>query len=87
MAITNKWKITDNGPAKEFLKIKITHDCQSQMISLNQPSPEAMQAALKVVKYLNQTKDEVLSLGNSKANVSPIVTYTDANWASDPNTD
>ncbi|KAJ1572182.1 hypothetical protein NDA15_006802 [Ustilago hordei] len=160
-SITDKWKITDNGPAKEFLKIKITRNRQSRIISLDQrayiegiikewlpggeksrspmdisppimppdytppadvkqqypslvgklmwvsntvrpdicfavntlarhisrPSPEAMQAALKIVKYLNQTKDEILTLGNDKADTPPIVTYTDANWASDPNTD
>ncbi|SPC66614.1 uncharacterized protein UHOD_12356 [Ustilago sp. UG-2017b] len=28
-AIIDKWKITDNGPAKEFLKIKITRDGQN----------------------------------------------------------
>ncbi|SAM86010.1 uncharacterized protein UBRO_21019 [Ustilago bromivora] len=162
-AITDKWKITDNGPAKEFLKIKVTCHHQQLTISLDQqayiegiikewlpnggkswspmdasptmmppdfvppedvkqqypslvgklmwvsntvrpdicftvntlaqhisrPSPDTMQVALKVIKYLNQTKDEVFSLGNEKANTPPppIVTYTDANWASNPNTD
>jgi hypothetical protein len=160
-AITDKWRITDNGPVKEFLKIKITRNRKQRTFSLDQrayieeiikewlpnggkswspmdttppvmptdfvspsvikqqypslvgklmwvsntvrpdvcfavntlarhlsrPSPEAMDAALKVVKYLNQTKDEVLRLGGHMPNADPIVTYTDANWASDPNTD
>ncbi|SAM83973.1 uncharacterized protein UBRO_20797 [Ustilago bromivora] len=35
-AITDKWKTTDNGPAKEFLQIKITCNHQQQTISLDQ---------------------------------------------------
>ncbi|KAJ1021015.1 hypothetical protein NDA13_005643 [Ustilago tritici] len=35
-AIIDKWKITDNGPAKEFLKIKITRDWEKRTINLDQ---------------------------------------------------
>ncbi|KAJ1028176.1 hypothetical protein NDA13_003622 [Ustilago tritici] len=35
-AIINKWKITNNGPAKEFLKIKITRDQEKRVINLDQ---------------------------------------------------
>jgi len=160
-SILNKWKITDNGPAKEFLKIKITRDRPARTITLDQrayingiikewvpdggkswspmteslnaapkgyipeadlkakypmlvgklmwvsntvrpdicfavntlarhmskPTNETMQAALRVVKYLHQTKDEVLQLGGNHEGATPIVTYTDANWASDPSVD
>ncbi|SAM67509.1 uncharacterized protein UBRO_20239 [Ustilago bromivora] len=48
---------------------------------------EAMQVALQVVKYLNQTQDEVLRLGGGNGDKPVIFTYTDLNWASDPNTD
>ncbi|KAJ1601355.1 hypothetical protein NDA14_001633 [Ustilago hordei] len=34
--IVNKWKIEDNGPAKEFLKIKIMQDRNNWMIDLDQ---------------------------------------------------
>jgi hypothetical protein len=159
-AITSKWKITDNGPAKEFLKIKITRNRQTRTLDLDQrvyietivkqwlpengkswcpmdttptpapkdfeppaslkeqypalvgkllwvsntvrpdicfavnslarhmskPTEPAMEAALKVVKYLHQTKDEVLRLGGQDPNATAIATYTDANWASDANT-
>ncbi|KAJ1029756.1 hypothetical protein NDA13_002998 [Ustilago tritici] len=34
--IINKWKITNNGPAKEFLKIKITQDWEKRVIDLDQ---------------------------------------------------
>lgn len=159
-AIMDKWKITDSGPAKEFLKIRISRDRQARTIDLDQrayiesivkewlpknskswtvmditpvpaaenstppselkdkypaligkllwisntvrpdicfavnslarhmskPTQPAMEAALKVVKYLNQTKDEVLRLGGLNPKAPAIATYTDANWASDPNT-
>ncbi|KAJ1022915.1 hypothetical protein NDA13_004964 [Ustilago tritici] len=35
-AIITNWKITDNGPAKEFLKIKITQDWEKRIINLDQ---------------------------------------------------
>ncbi|SPC64632.1 uncharacterized protein UHOD_11970 [Ustilago sp. UG-2017b] len=35
-SIVNKWQIEDNGPAKEFLKIKITRDWRNRTIDLNQ---------------------------------------------------
>ncbi|SAM81796.1 uncharacterized protein UBRO_20615 [Ustilago bromivora] len=35
-AIINKWKITNNKPAKEFLKIKITQDWRKRTIDLDQ---------------------------------------------------
>ncbi|SOV07704.1 uncharacterized protein UDID_19389 [Ustilago sp. UG-2017a] len=35
-AIIDKWKIADNGPAKEFLKIKITRDREKRTIDLDQ---------------------------------------------------
>ena len=159
-AIVDKWQIEDNGPAKEFLKIKITCDHTNWIISLDQrayireiiskwvkleektwtpmtmtpakapenltinkdikqqyptlvgkllwvsnticpdmcyainilawhmsrPTTEAMQAALCVVKYLNQTQDKVLQLGNQANNGNVIEAYTNAIWASDPNT-
>lgn len=40
-----------------------------------------------MVKYLHQTKDEVLRLGGQDTDATAIATYTDANWASDPNTE
>ncbi|SAM79802.1 uncharacterized protein UBRO_21061 [Ustilago bromivora] len=54
---------------------------------LCQPTKEAMQVALHIVKYLNQTQNEVLQIGGEDTNRSVIETYTDANWASDPKTD
>ncbi|KAJ1044245.1 hypothetical protein NDA11_001430 [Ustilago hordei] len=35
-AIINRWKITNNGPATEFLKIKITQDQEKRTIDLDQ---------------------------------------------------
>ena len=46
-----------------------------------------MQVALRVMKYLNQTCDKVLQLGGEGKDKLVITAYTDANWASDPNTD
>ncbi|SPC61745.1 uncharacterized protein UHOD_11884 [Ustilago sp. UG-2017b] len=156
-AIISKWKITDNGLATEFLKIKITWDWKRRTIDLDQrtyikeivkewitlqektwtpmthtpptppdfeadrdikarypifvgkllwvattvrldisfaintlarhmskPSEDAMQAALRVVKYLNQTHSEVLQIGGEERNKPTITAYTDSNWASDP---
>lgn len=54
---------------------------------LPKPTKEAMQVALQVVKYLNQTQDEVLRLGGGNGDKPVIFTYMDLNWASDPNTD
>ncbi|SAM86448.1 uncharacterized protein UBRO_21026 [Ustilago bromivora] len=34
--IINKWKITNNGPTTEFLKIKITQDREKRVINLDQ---------------------------------------------------
>jgi hypothetical protein len=45
-----------------------------------------MQVALKVLGYLEQTADNVLRLGFSKGDNQPLVSYTDANWASNPGT-
>jgi hypothetical protein len=42
-----------------------------------------MNAAIKVLKYLNQTTDYALRLGFARDTQRPVVTYTDANWASD----
>ncbi|SAM75663.1 uncharacterized protein UBRO_20027 [Ustilago bromivora] len=160
-AIIDKWKITNNGPTKEFLKIKITQDWEKRVIDLDQqayikeiiqewiwlhkrtwtpmthtpskpptdleadrelkarypvlvgkllwvsntvwsdisfaintltchmskPTEEALQVALRVVKYLNQTQDEVLRLSGRNEDEPAIVAYMDSNWASDLNTD
>ncbi|SOV04242.1 uncharacterized protein UDID_20991 [Ustilago sp. UG-2017a] len=48
---------------------------------------EAMQVALQIVKYLNQTQDKVLRLGGRNEDEPAIVAYTDSNWASDPSMD
>ena len=44
------------------------------------------QAVIHLLKYLNQTSEYHLELGGKhKKHVrQPVVTYTDANWASDP---
>ena len=52
---------------------------------MSQLTEEAMQAVLCVVRYLNQTQDDVLHIGGTNTNESVIETYTDVNWASDPN--
>jgi hypothetical protein len=53
---------------------------------MSKPAKQHMRAALKVLGYLEQTPDNVLRLGFAKDELSPLVTYTDANWASDPTT-
>ncbi|KAJ1571241.1 hypothetical protein NDA14_006832 [Ustilago hordei] len=53
---------------------------------MSKPTKGAMQVALQVVNYLNQTQDEVLRLGGKNEDKPPIATYTDSNWASDLNT-
>ncbi|SPC66613.1 uncharacterized protein UHOD_12355 [Ustilago sp. UG-2017b] len=54
---------------------------------MSKPTEEAMKAALQIIMYLNQTQDEVLRLGSGNGNKPAIATYTDSNWALDPNTD
>ncbi|SOV02711.1 uncharacterized protein UDID_18007 [Ustilago sp. UG-2017a] len=46
----------------------------------------AWSAAIHLLKYLNQTSDYRLNLGGAHRSHAdqPVVTYTDANWASDP---
>ncbi|SOV09258.1 uncharacterized protein UDID_18539 [Ustilago sp. UG-2017a] len=50
------------------------------------PIDSAWKAAIHVVKYLNQTNEYQLHLGGetNKHSDTPVTTYTDANWASDP---
>ncbi|SOV07564.1 uncharacterized protein UDID_19217 [Ustilago sp. UG-2017a] len=48
---------------------------------------QAMQVVLCGVKYLNQTQDGILQIGGEDMDGSTIKAYTDANWASDANTD
>ncbi|SPC62237.1 uncharacterized protein UHOD_12379 [Ustilago sp. UG-2017b] len=50
------------------------------------PIDSAWKAAIHVVKYLNQTNEYQLHLGGETKEHSdtPVTTYTDANWASDP---
>lgn len=160
-SIIDKWKIEDNSPAKEFLKIKITRDRKNWTLDLDQhayimdiingwivpkqktwtpmtttpikaptgshintntkhnyptlvekllwisntvhpnicyavnnlarhmsnPTTKAMQVVLCVVKYLNQTKDEVSHIRGKEVGEATIETYTNANWAFNPNTD
>lgn len=50
---------------------------------MSRPSQTHMNAAIKTLKYLNQTAEHVLRLGFAKDMEKPVVTYTDANWASD----
>lgn len=53
---------------------------------MSSPMDGAWKASIHMVKYLNQTSRYQLHLGG-KANThtnQPVVTYTDANWASDP---
>ncbi|SPC65166.1 uncharacterized protein UHOD_11028 [Ustilago sp. UG-2017b] len=53
---------------------------------MSEPIDSAWKAAIHLLKYLNQTSDYRLNLGGVHRNHAgqPIVTYTDANWASDP---
>ncbi|SOV07074.1 uncharacterized protein UDID_18712 [Ustilago sp. UG-2017a] len=50
------------------------------------PIDSAWKAAIHVVKYLNQTNKYQLHLGGetNEHSDTPVMTYTDANWASDP---
>ncbi|KAJ1600310.1 hypothetical protein NDA14_005832 [Ustilago hordei] len=50
------------------------------------PIDSAWKAAVHVVKYLNQTNEYQLHLGGetNEHSDTPVTTYTDANWASDP---
>ncbi|KAJ1589399.1 hypothetical protein NDA15_005054 [Ustilago hordei] len=126
-AILNKWKIEDNGPVTEFLKIKITRDQTKWTMDLDQqayikeivkewikPNDKtwipmmttpmkaaneltydnklretypALIVALCIIKYLNQTQDNVLHIGGMDVTGNAIETYMDANWALDPNAD
>ncbi|SAM61279.1 uncharacterized protein UBRO_20411 [Ustilago bromivora] len=54
---------------------------------MSHPTEQAMQAVLRIVRYLNQTKDEVLRIGGQDMSGNVVKAYTDANWASDPNMD
>ncbi|SOV01865.1 uncharacterized protein UDID_18825 [Ustilago sp. UG-2017a] len=53
---------------------------------MSSPMSNAWKAALHLVKYLNQTSEYKLLFGDeaNKHSGQQIVTYTDANWASDP---
>ncbi|SOV03025.1 uncharacterized protein UDID_18314 [Ustilago sp. UG-2017a] len=53
---------------------------------MSSPTSNAWKAALHLVKYLNQTSKYKLLFGDeaNKHLGQQIVTYTDANWASDP---
>ncbi|SOV08005.1 uncharacterized protein UDID_17259 [Ustilago sp. UG-2017a] len=53
---------------------------------MSSPTSNAWKAALHLVKYLNQTSEYKLLFGDeaNKHSGQQIVTYTDANWASDP---
>lgn len=53
---------------------------------MSTPRQGAWTAAVQVLKYLNQTAENVLRLGNRKDMDQPVVTYTDANWASEKET-
>ncbi|SOV03013.1 uncharacterized protein UDID_18308 [Ustilago sp. UG-2017a] len=53
---------------------------------MSEPIDSAWQAAIHLLKYLNQMSEYLLELGgkHKKHARQPVVTYTDANWASDP---
>ncbi|SOV07321.1 uncharacterized protein UDID_18870 [Ustilago sp. UG-2017a] len=53
---------------------------------MSEPNNSAWQAGIHLLKYLNQTSKYRLELGgmHRKHAKQPVVTYTDANWASDP---
>ena len=53
---------------------------------MSEPIDSAWSAAIHLLKYLNQTSEYRLSLGGAHRSHAdqPVVTYTDANWASDP---
>lgn len=53
---------------------------------MSSPTNSAWKAAIHVVKYLNQTSKYCLQLGgkSNKHTNQQVVTYTNANWTSDP---
>ncbi|SOV06479.1 uncharacterized protein UDID_17481 [Ustilago sp. UG-2017a] len=53
---------------------------------MSEPINSTWQAAIHLLKYLNQTSKYHLELGGThrKHAKQPVVMYTDANWASDP---
>ena len=53
---------------------------------MSEPIDSAWSAAIHLLKYLNQTSDYRLNLGGAHRSHAdqPVVTYTNANWASDP---
>ncbi|SOV08056.1 uncharacterized protein UDID_17272 [Ustilago sp. UG-2017a] len=53
---------------------------------MSEPIDSAWQAAIHLLKYLNQTSKYRLELGgkHKKHERQPVVMYTDTNWASDP---
>ncbi|SOV05631.1 uncharacterized protein UDID_18477 [Ustilago sp. UG-2017a] len=53
---------------------------------MSEPIDSTWQAAIHLLKYLNQTSEYRLELGgmHRKHAKQPVVTYTDANWALDP---
>ncbi|SYW73940.1 uncharacterized protein UHO2_00805 [Ustilago hordei] len=53
---------------------------------MSSPTSSAWKAAIHLLKYLNQTSEYKLIFGDrsSKHSECPVITYTDANWASDP---
>ena len=53
---------------------------------MSSPMDGAWKASIHMVKYLNQTSGYQLHLGGkaNKHTNKPVVTYTDANWVSDP---
>ncbi|SNX81731.1 related to retrotransposon protein [Melanopsichium pennsylvanicum] len=50
---------------------------------MSKPREGAWEAAIQVLKYLNQTAENTLRYENKEENKHPITTYTDANWASE----
>ncbi|KAJ1571274.1 hypothetical protein NDA12_004487 [Ustilago hordei] len=66
--------------------LDITFAANTLAHHMSKPTKGAMQAALQVVKYLNQMHDEVLRLGGKNENEPPITIYMDSNWASNLNT-
>ena len=53
---------------------------------MSEPNDSTWQAGIHLLKYLNQMSKYHLELGgmHRKHAKQPVVTYTDANWASDP---
>lgn len=55
---------------------------------MSAPSREAMDAAIRVVRYLKYSnRHELVYDANARDSSSPLLAYSDANWASDKNTD